>query len=95
MTTTFTGDFEFGTDLAKSNLDDAFYLKITSQVWNFQQQKWELDALEAPERIIGTVSAPASGQLADDLTFTISANGGTAKTITVSKATAQLNSKFG
>ncbi|MEQ1825056.1 MAG: SUMF1/EgtB/PvdO family nonheme iron enzyme, partial [Pirellula sp.] len=65
--------------------------ELTSQVWNFQQQKWETEAIDAPAEIIGSKPGPTNGQLSGNLSFTLS---GSATPVSVSKATAQFNSSF-
>ena len=68
--------------------------EMTSQVWNFQDQEWETEVLETPAEILGTVSAPSYGLLSSDLSFAVSVNGEPAKTVSVLKTTAQLNTQF-
>ncbi len=68
--------------------------EMTSQVWNFQQQTWENDLIDGPAEIIGASSAPTNGQLTGDLSFAVSVDGGPTRTITVPRATAQLNASF-
>ncbi len=51
--------------------------EITSQVWNFQSQQFEQEALDSPAEIIATLAAPTNGQLKGDFELSVAVNGAT------------------
>ncbi len=79
--------------------------EMTSRVWNYQQQKWETDALDAPAQVIGTVDLNSEslresrpglrfGQLSGDIEFWLRSDSGALKKISVTKSTTELNTSI-
>ncbi len=70
--------------------------EVTSQVWNYQLQKWELASVDKPAEIVGAISLSSSqtlqfGQLSSNLSLGVSVNSGSYVGMTLSAATTQQN----